>query len=89
MFRGMDMNGNKMSGEMNGQNMSVETADKTQSGEKSGKEMSRKKKFPIGWLVPVAALTFFLGHFWSYVPVIRGIVSLFVISKFCGTQFVL
>jgi len=39
--------------------------------------------------VPVAALSFFLGHFWSYVPVVRGIVSLFVISKFFGTHFLL
>lgn len=47
----------------------------------SGKNMNAKKKFPIGWLLPVAALSFFLGHFWSYIPVLRGIVSLFALSK--------
>jgi len=55
----------------------------------NGKNINGKKKFPMGWLVPVAALSFFLGHFWSYVPVVRGIISLFVISKFFGTHFLL
>ncbi len=55
----------------------------------NGKNINGKKKFPMGWLVLVAALSFFLGHFWSYVPVVRGIVSLFVISKFFGTHFLL
>jgi len=48
---------------------------------KSGRNMNGKKRFPIGWILPVAALTFFLGHFWSYIPVVRGVVSLFVVSK--------
>jgi len=51
------------------------------NGKKSGKNMHGKKKFPIGWFLPVAALGLFLGHFWSYAPVVRGIVSLFVLSK--------
>ncbi len=89
MFRGMDMNGNKMSGEMIGQKMSGETA----GNETTGGRITGKKKFPIGWLLTVAALSFFLGHFWSYVPVARGIVSLFVFSKFLaglsGTHFLL
>jgi hypothetical protein len=51
------------------------------NGKKSGKNTNGKKKFPIGWILPVAALTFFLGHFWSYIPVVRGVVSLFVLSK--------
>ena len=63
------------------------------NGKKSGKNTNGKKKFPIGWLLPVAALSFFLGHFWSYIPGVRGIVSLFVFSKFlaglCGTHFLL
>ena len=64
------MNGKKkMSGEMKGK--------KT-----TGQNIASKKKFPIGWLLSVAALSFFLGHFWSYIPVVRGIVSLFVFSKF-------
>ena len=59
----------------------------------NSKNMTSKKKFPIAWLLPVAALSFFLGHFWSYIPVVRGIVSLFVFSRFlaglCGTHFLL
>jgi hypothetical protein len=51
------------------------------NGKKTGKSMNGKRKFPIGWLLPVAALSFFLGHFWSYFPVVRGIVSLFALSK--------
>jgi hypothetical protein len=51
------------------------------NGKKSSKNLNGKRKFPIGWLLPVAALSFFLGHFWSYIPVVRGIVSLFVLSK--------
>ena len=51
------------------------------NGKNSGRNVNGKKKFPIGWLLPVAALTFFLGHFWSYIPVVRGVVSLFVVSK--------
>ena len=51
------------------------------NGQKSGKNMNGKKKFPIGWLLPVVALSFFLSHFWSYIPVVRAIVSLFVLSK--------
>lgn len=51
------------------------------NGNKSGKNMNGKKKFPIGWLLPVAVLSFFLGHFWSYIPVVRGIFSLFVLAK--------
>ena len=54
---------------------------------------SGKKKFPIGWLLPVAVLSFFLAQVWSYAPVFRGIVSLFVFSKFlvglCGAHFLL
>lgn len=57
----------------------------------NGKNMNGKKKFPMGWLLPVAPLCFFLGHFWSYIPAFHGIVSLFVFSKFlaglCGTHF--
>lgn len=68
MFRGMDMNGNKMSGEITGK-------------ESSGSKTTGTKKFPIGWLLPVAALSFLVGHFWSYLPVVHGIVSLFVLSK--------
>jgi hypothetical protein len=56
-------------------------------------DMNGKRKFPIGWLLLVAALSFFLGHFWSYLPVFHGIVSLFVFSKFLaglgGTHFLL
>lgn len=58
-----------------------------------GKNMNGKKKFPMGWLLPVAALSLFLGHFWSHMPVFHGIVSLFVFSKFLaglsGTHFLL
>jgi hypothetical protein len=91
----MDMKANKISGEI----VSNKTIGRTiagmlgrekHAGAESGKsEMTGKKKFPIGWLLAVAALSFFLGLFWSYIPVVRGIVSLFVISKFCGTQFLL
>jgi hypothetical protein len=56
-------------------------------------DMNGKRKFPIGWLLLVAAWSFFLGHFWSYLPVFHGIVSLFVFSKFLaglgGTHFLL
>ena len=52
-----------------------------------------KKKFPLGWLLPVAALSLFLGLFCSYIPAFHGIVSLFVFSRFlaglCGTQLLL
>lgn len=51
------------------------------NGTKRGKNLNGKRKFPMGWLLPVAALSFFLGHFWSYIPVVRGIVSLFALSK--------
>ena len=78
------MNASKMSSEMTGQKMSGEIGGNETTGRRTV-----SKKFPIGWLLPVAALSFFLGHFWSYLPVARGIVSLFVISKFCGTQFLL
>jgi hypothetical protein len=56
-------------------------------------DMNGKKKFPMGWLLLVAALSFFVSHFWSYIPVVRGIVSLLVFSKFLagltGTHFLL
>lgn len=78
MFRGMDMNG---------KNTNV-TREKVASNKIAGKE-----KFPIGWLLPVAVLSFFLAQVWSYAPVFRGIVSLFVFSKFLaglwGTHFLL
>jgi hypothetical protein len=58
-----------------------------------GMDMNAKKKFPMGWLLLVAALSFFVSHFWSYIPVVRGIVSLFVFSHFLagltGTHFLL
>ncbi|HEV2195181.1 MAG TPA: hypothetical protein VGR55_06345 [Candidatus Acidoferrum sp.] len=61
------------------------------NGKNSGRNVNGKKKFSIGWLLPVAALSLFLGHFWSYIPAFHGIVSLFVFSKFlaglCGTPF--
>lgn len=91
----MDMNGKQMSGEITGREMSDRkmtdanlTSDSKQAPvsparatqvERVGSVM---KKFPVGWLLPVAALGFFLGHFWSYIPGFRGIVSLFVFSKF-------
>lgn len=78
MFRGMDMNGKNT-------NVTGEII--------ASKTISGKKKFPIGWLLPVAVLSFFLAQFWSFEPVFRGIVSLFVFSKFlaglCGTHFLL
>ena len=46
------------------------------------KDTTRKRKFPIGWFLPVAAFAFFVGHFWSYIPVVHGIISLFVFSQF-------
>lgn len=48
----------------------------------SSKNMTDKKKFPMGWVFLVAAVSLFLGHFWNYLPVVRGIVGLFVVSKF-------
>lgn len=75
------MNGNKMSGEMAGKN-SDNTAEKMTDKNPAGGNISRKKKFPIGWLLVVAAVSLFLGLFWNYVPVVRGIVGLFVVSKF-------
>jgi len=68
------MNGNKMSGKK----VSGEIA----GNETSGGEIIGKKKFPIAWLLPVAVLSFFIGQVWSYLPVIRGIVSLLLFSKF-------
>jgi len=76
---------NKMSGEIFGQLMSGEIV----GNGTTGRRVTGKRKFAIGWLLPVAALSFFLGHFWSYLPVVRGIVSLFVISKICGPHFLL
>ncbi|HEY6946488.1 MAG TPA: hypothetical protein VI431_15220 [Candidatus Acidoferrum sp.] len=88
------MNGKQMSGEITGREMSgrkMTDANITSDSEQAPVPPARatqvervgsvKKKSPIGWLFPVAALGFFLGHFWSYVPVVRGIVSLFVVSK--------
>jgi hypothetical protein len=81
----MDMNSEKMSGEI--------VSKKTIGANMTGNGMPAKKKFPIGLLVPVAALVLFLGHFWTYLPVVRGIFSLFVFSKFLaglsGTHFLL
>jgi len=44
--------------------------------------MNAKKKFPMGWLLLLASLSFFVSHFWSYIPVVRGIISLLVFSNF-------
>jgi hypothetical protein len=81
----MDMNGKKMSGEVVGK--------KTTGVNMTGNSVPGNKKFPIGWLVPVGALSFFLGHLWSYVPVFRGIVSLVAFSRFLaglsGAHFLL
>ena len=41
-----------------------------------------KKKFPMGWLFLAFSVSLFLGQFWNYMPVVRGIVGLFVVSKF-------
>lgn len=90
MFRGMDMNDKKISGEITGGEISGKemigttvnnTSEETTGTNRTGNSMPSKKKFPIGWLLLVAALSFLLGHFWSYVPFVRGIVSLFVLSR--------
>jgi len=91
------MNGNKKSGKKSSTETPREMAGKKTFGreKQAGAEslakggMTGKKKFPFAWLLPLAGLSVFFGHFWSYVPVVRGIVSLFVISKFCGTHFLL
>ena len=50
--------------------------------------MNGKKKFPISSLLLVVALSFFLGHFWSYTvcalgkAVAPGLVELLVFLKF-------
>ena len=93
------MNDKNMSGEMVGKKITGENRNNMQvqvpkrrakQAERAGSE---RKRFPIGWLLPVVALGFFLGHFWSYVPVVRGIVPLLVFSKFfgglSGTHFLL
>jgi hypothetical protein len=94
----MDMNGNKMSGRtLNGKEVfgRETTGDKVMLPRARQVELTDlgKKKFPFGWLLPVAALSFFVGHFWSYLPVVHGIVSLFVFSKYLaglsGTHFLL
>ena len=63
--------------------------------------MNAKKKFLIVWLLLMVALSFFLGHFWSYTvytvyalekAVALGIVPLFVFSKslaIAGVSFLL
>ena len=59
----------------------------------NGKSTTYKKKFPMGWLFLVATVSLFLGVIWNYMPAARGIVSLFVFSKFlaglCGTHLLL
>ena len=82
MFRGMDMNGKKMSGEMTGEITGENTAEKMTDENPAAGKVNRKKKFPIGWFFLVAVVSLFLGHFWNYVPVVRGIVGLFAVSKF-------
>ncbi len=61
--------------------------------------MNAKKKFLIVWLLLMATLSFFLGHFWSYTvyllqkAVVVGIVPSFVFAKFIagitGVSFLL
>jgi len=102
---GRTLNGKEVSGEMSGKHIKEvfgrETTDDNVIGNIIPAQVpptratqvertdSGKKKFPFGWLLPVAPLSFFVGYFWSYLPVVHGIVSLFVISKFCGTHFLL
>lgn len=97
MFRGMDMNDKNMSGEMAGKIITDKnaknTGEKMMDTNRTGSGLLRRKKFPMGWLLPVAVLSFFLAQVWSFAPVFRGIVSVFVFSKFlaglCGTHFLL
>jgi hypothetical protein len=81
----MDMNGKQMSGrKMTDANMTGNAMRAQVSPPRAAQVEPAglgRKRFPIGWLLPVAALSFFLGHFWSYIPVVRGIVWLFLLSK--------